>query len=92
MTSRSFSRKPSRTGIIPALARSGSISSAAMSLPCFSRIFAQASASFHGSTTTCFSTIGGTPADHATDFGRLREPAEAGSGATLTSTQSWVPW
>ena len=24
--------------------------------------------------------------------GRLREPAVAGSGDTLTSTQSWVPW
>jgi hypothetical protein len=36
-------------------------------------------------------TMGGTPEDHATDFGRLREPAVAGSGETLTSTQSWVP-
>ncbi len=62
-----------------------------MSPPCFSKIFAHASASFHGSVTTCFSTMGGTPADHATDFGRLRDPALAGSGATLTSTQSWVP-
>ena len=47
--------------------------------------------SFHGSTTTCFSTVAGTPEDHATGRGRLREPASAGSGETLTSTQSWVP-
>jgi ATP-dependent HslUV protease subunit HslV len=37
------------------------------------------------------SFMGGTPDDHDTDLGRLREPATAGSGATLTSTQSCVP-
>ncbi len=71
---------------------SGSRMSAAMSRPCFSRIFTQASISFHGNTTVCLSTASGTPAEYATGFGRLREPAFAGSGDTLTSTQSCVPW
>ena len=91
VASRSPSRKPSRTGIIPPLASIGSTMRQAMSPPCFSRILTQAAVSFHGSTTTCFITMGGTPDDHDTDLGRLREPATAGSGATLTSTQSCVP-
>ena len=47
----------------PALAMSGSTMRAAMSRPCFSRIFAPASASFHGRTTVCLSTVSGTPAE-----------------------------
>jgi hypothetical protein len=62
---------------------------ASASLP---RISSHASASFHGSTTTCLSTAGGMPSDQATGLGRRRLPAVLGSGVTLTITQSWVPW
>ena len=40
----------------------------------------------------CLSTVSGTPAEYATGFGRLRDPDFAGSGETLTRTQSCVPW
>ena len=57
-----------------------------------SSVSSQASASFHGSTTTFLSTAGGIPSDEGTGLGRRRPPAAFGSGATETRTLSWVPW
>ena len=61
VTSLRRSRKPGWGSSMPALARSGSTMSPAMSLPCFSRILTHASASFHGSTMVCLRTVSGTP-------------------------------
>ena len=85
-------RKPSAGAISPALQSSGSTMRHARWAASASRICSHASGSFQGSTTTCFRTAGGKPADQATDFGRLRLPPAFGSPPTLTMTQSWVPW
>ena len=77
---------------MPPLESSGSTIAAARFAASASRICSHASESFQGSTTVCLSTAGGTPAEEATAFGRLRLPAAFGSGETLTSTPSWVPW
>ncbi len=89
--SRSRARKPSTGAINPALHIIGSTMRQARFAASASRISAQASTSFHGRTTTCFSTAGGTPADQATGLGRLRLPVDFASPLTLTITQSCVP-
>ena len=71
---------------------SGSTSTAARCAASFAMIFSHASASFQGSTITCLRTSPGIPLEARTGFGRRRLPAAEGSGATLTSTESWVPW
>ena len=90
--SRRRARNPSTGGIRPALHIIGSTIRQASCVASSSRISAHASASFHGSTTTCLSTAGGTPDDQATGLGRLRLPVPLPSPPlTLTITQSCVP-
>ena len=77
---------------MPPMPSSGSTSSAARLPPSRPRIASHASPSFHGRTITCLATAAGMPADDGTAFGRFRPPATFGSGVTLTSTVSCVPW
>src|SRR4029453_10446160 len=87
VTSRKRDKKPSTGGTTPALHMNGSTMTAAMESASPARISSHASGSFHGSTTTVFSTARGVPAHHATRLG----PAGVAPGLRVPASTDHAP-